>query len=121
MYEEITHVHLFYPMLFILLLSIVIMIGIVCIKNKDNNLFGNIFNKHTDEHIDTTSKFSKAHTEVIATLPKEYEEELHTLESDVKEINDRLIATTKDINEKLDLLIERVAKLEKKEYNKDIK
>lgn len=116
---EITTINLFYPLLFLLFLAIVITIGVVCVKGNDNNLFGNIFNKHADEHIDTTDKFSKAHTEVIAHLPETYEKELHVLESDVKDIQERLIQTTEDINHKLDLLIERVAKLENIEYNKD--
>lgn len=116
MIEQTYQIHLFYPMLFLLLLAIVITIGIVCVKNKDNNLFGNIFNKHTDEHIDTTGKLSKAHTEVL-TLPKEYEQEIHALESDVKEIKDNLLDLTKDINDKLSLLLKRVTKLEKDKHN----
>ena len=115
--EDIINIRLFYPMLLATITIIAIIIGLVITKGKDNNLFGNIFNKHADEHIDTTEKFSKAHTEVI-TLPETYEKELHTLENNVKDIQDRLIATTEDINAKLDLLIERVAKLENINYNK---
>ena len=108
----------FWLIIFSFLTIIAVIIGLIITKSKDNNLFGNIFSKHTDEHIDTTDKFSKAHTEVIA-LPKVYEDELHNLESDVKDIQERLIETTEDINKKLDLLIERVAKLEHISYNKN--
>ena len=122
--EDIINLRLFYPMLFSTIIIISIIVGLVIVKGKDNNLFGNIFSKHTDEHIDTTGKLSKAHTEVIATLPKVYEEELHDLETDVKDVKDvqtRLIETTEDINHKLDLLIERVVALEEIRYNKDNK
>ena len=121
MIEDIVSIRFFYPMLFSTIIIIAIIIGLIIAKGKDNNLFGNNFNKHSDEHIDTTDKFSKAHTEVITRLPEEYEKELHSLEDNVKTVQDQLIATAEDINAKLDLLIERVAKLEHIEYNKDSK
>lgn len=99
--ENLT-INLFYPLLFLFLLSIVITTGIVIIKSKNNGLFGNIFNKHTAEHIDTTDKFSKAHTEVIEHLPPVYEKELHSLEKNNKKIIDIL----EGMNKKLDILLE---------------
>ena len=87
---EITTINLFYPLLFLTIIVAFVIIGIVLVKAKDNSLFGNIFDKHSDEHIDTTSKFSKAHSEVIS-LPKQYEDELHALEISVKQTDERLI------------------------------
>lgn len=106
-------INLFYPLLFLTIIVAFVIIGIVLIKAKDNSLFGNIFDKHADEHIDTTDKFAKAHTEVIA-LPKQYEDELHSLEVSVRDTNQRILDLTNDINKKIDVLIERIAKLEKK-------
>ena len=118
---ETLTINLFYPLLFLLLLAIVITVGIVCIKHKDNNLFGNIFNKSSDNAkeitIDTTDKFSKAHTEVITCLPKHYEEELHYLEESVKDVQTRIIETTEDINNKLNIIIAKVAELEQNNNN----
>ena len=105
---DTVQIHLFYPLLFLLLISIVITIGIIIAKSSDNGLFSNIFNKHTAEHIDTTDKFSKAHTEVIEHLPPVYEKELHALEKNNKKIMDIL----EDISDKLNMLIEHLA------YNK---
>lgn len=97
-------INLFYPLLFLLMIITVVTIGIVLIKNKDNNLFGNIFNRHVDEHIDTTEKFSQAHTEIVkAEFTVAHEKELHHIQEMVEEIND-----------KLDDIIERVIELEKR-------
>lgn len=118
---ETLTINLFYPLLFSLIAIIVITIGIVCIKHKDNNLFGNIFNKSSDNAkeitIDTTDKFSKAHSELITCLPKHYEEELHYLEESVKDVQTRMIETTEDINNKLNMILEKVVELEKNNYN----
>lgn len=99
---EVTTINLFYPLLFLLLISIVITIGIIIAKSSDNGLFSNIFNKHTAEHIDTTDKFSKAHTEIIDHLPPAYEKELHSLEKNNKKIFEML----ENIIGKIDILIE---------------
>ena len=100
--ENIT-INLFYPMLFVVIGLLIIVSGVVLIKCKDSNLFNSIFNRHVDEHIDTTDKFSKAHTEVVErTLPPVYEKELHSLEKNNKRIFDIL----ESINNKLDMLIE---------------
>lgn len=127
MIETTATYNAFWLIIFTFLAIVVITIGIIFAKTKDNNLFGNIFNRHVDEHVDTTDKFSKAHTEVVA-LPKVYEDELHVLETDVKKANDRLssleqvakatdskiLNLTIDINNKLDLVIQRIVELEKK-------
>ena len=115
--ETIT-INLFYPFLFLLMIAIVITIGIVLVKNKDNNLFGNIFNKSSDNAKDITldinDKFSKAHTEVITSLPQHYEDELHSLEKAVKNTENKLIVLAEDVNRKLDMIIERIVILENK-------
>ena len=99
---ETVEINLFYPLLFTVIGLFIIVSGVVIFKCKDSNLFNNIFNRHVDEHIDTTDKFSKAHTEVIDHLPPVYEKELHSLEKNNKKILEML----ENINGKLDILIE---------------
>ena len=69
-----TEYNTFYLIIFGFLSLVAIVIGLVIVKRKDNNLFGNIFNKSSDNAkeitIDTTDKFSKAHTEVITCFSK---------------------------------------------------
>ena len=102
MIETITSINIFWLVVFgtIVIISTFIIIGTVIIKlkSKDNSLFGNIFNNHVDEHIDTTDKFSKIHTEIIAGLPVEYQHELHSLEVDVQKNNDLINEIKKEIN-----------------------
>lgn len=116
-----TEYNTFYLIIFGFLSLVAIVIGLVIVKRKDNNLFGNIFNKSSDNAkeitIDTTDKFSKAHTEVITCLPKHYEEELHYLEESVKDVQTRIIETTEDINNKLNIIIAKVAELEQNNNN----
>ena len=109
----------FYPILFlsitVITIAVAIIIGIVKVKSKDNNLFGNIFNKHVDEHIDTTDKFSKAHTEMVEVvevvdgIPTQYQHELHSIEETVKKETtrlDKLVDDMEEVNQKLDILLE---------------
>ena len=103
-------IHLFYPLLFLTILVVLGSITFCFFKAKDTN----IFFKHTDEHIDTTDKFSKAHTEIIHTLPTNYEQELHDIEKTLKLTDEKIIKLTEDINNKLNLIIERIQRLEKK-------
>ena len=124
MITQIAEIKLFYPMLFLTIGFIAVVIGIVLIKGKDVK----IFNKSSDNikelaldnnktHIDTTDKFSKAHTEVITALPQHYEDELHSLEKAVKNTDDKLIALAEDVNRKLDMIIERIVILENNNKN----
>lgn len=111
---DVVEVNLFYPLLFTIIGLFIIVGGVVIVKCKDSTLFNNIFNRHVDEHIDTTDKFSKSHTEVVAGLPVIYHQEFHSLEKEVKDTNSRIIQLANEINEKMDLLIERITKLENK-------
>ena len=111
---EITTINLFYPLLF---LTIIILAGLTTFylfKNKDNNLFGCIFNKHANEHIevhtDTTSKMENMHTKVVDGIPEVYHQELHSLEVSVKSLTD----ITVEINQKLDILIEQIVQSNKR-------
>lgn len=112
MIEETYQIHLFYPLLFVVIGLFIIMASIVIIKFKDSSLFNSIFNRHVDEHIDTTNKFSLSHTEVVSGLPIIYHKEFHQLEEDVKDNKFRIIQLAKELNEKMDILVERVTKLE---------
>lgn len=127
MIETVLSLKLFYPMLFltiiIIAVTITIVVGLVKTKGKDNNLFGNIFNKHVDEHIDTTDKFSKAHTEmvdvveVVDGIPTQYQHELHSIEETVKKETtrlDKLVDDMEEVNQKLDILLEWKFETERK-------
>ena len=119
--EEVFTAKLFYPMLFTTI-TIVLVVLIVAIKStftkfKDSDLFNNIFNRHVDEHIDTTDKFSKAHSEVVDGIPKQYQQELHSIEVTVREEQtklNKLVQEVSDINEKLDILLEWKFETERK-------
>lgn len=127
MIETVLSLKLFYPMLFltiiIIAVTITIVVGLVKTKGKDNNLFGNIFNKHIDEHIDTTDKFSKAHTEMVEVvevvdgIPTQYQHELHSIEETVKKETtrlDKLVDDMEEVNQKLDILLEWKFETERK-------
>lgn len=103
--------NLFYPFLFLTIIVLIATIGLVITKTKDNGLFNNIFNKHTDEHIDTTDKLSKAHTEVVeAKFTPAHEKELDYIEKKIDKIEKDII----EINDKLDAFIQKVIELEKR-------
>lgn len=91
-------INLFYPFLFITIGLFIIIGGVVIIKCKDSILFNNIFNRHVDEHIDTTGKFSIAHTEIVAGLPTIYHKEFHNLEQKAKEHDERIEKLEEKIN-----------------------
>ena len=109
MTETILNIKLFYPMLFITIS--VISIALICttksilinFKDKDSQNFN--FKTHIDEHKDTTSKMKDITDKVISVqYGIEHEKELHTLELMVKELN-----------KKVDILVDKVANLEKKQ------
>lgn len=100
---EVTTINLFYPLLFITIGLFIIVGGVVIIKCKDSTLFNNIFNKHSDEHIDTTDKMCNMHDKVVTLAwDSTKEQELHRIECLIKEISF-----------KVDALTERVIYLEK--------
>ena len=81
---------------------------IIKLKNKDTD----IFFKSNDNAKEITLDNNKTHTQIVSGLPIVYHQELHNLEKEVKNTNSRIIELTNEINEKMDLLVERVAKLE---------
>lgn len=105
MIENTTNVqiHLFYPLLFLTIIIIAGLITFIMFKCKDSTLFNNIFNKHVDEHIDTTDKMKDMHDNVAKiAFTSVHEQEIHHIECLIKEISF-----------KLDALTERVIYLEK--------
>ena len=88
--------NLFYPFLFLTIIVLIATIGLVITKTKDNGLFNNIFNKHTDEHIDTTDKLSKAHTEVVeAKFTPAHETQMQEISAMLTDITNRVIELEK--------------------------
>lgn len=109
MIEQVTQIHLFYPLLTLILIVLIVTIGIVVIKCKDNGLFNNIFNRHADEHEYTTDKMANMHDNII---PLKYtsiqEKELHSLETGLKELQDNV----SELKEKVNELFDRIMKIE---------
>lgn len=107
---ETIEINLFYPLITLTVIIFIIIVGIVIIKIKDSSLFNNIFNRHVDEHIDTTNKFSLSHTEIVSGLPVIYHQEFHNLEKEIKNNKQYMFK----INKKINILIEKIKKLENK-------
>ena len=66
--------------------------------------------------IDTTDKMKDMHSEVVHILPDTYEKELHKMNTDIKSNTDRIERIERivqELNDKFDIIISRVAKLEK--------
>lgn len=106
--ENIT-INLFYPCIFLTIIVLIITVGIVIVKCKDSTLVQNIFSKSNDNAkevtINTTNKMEKMHEDVVKIdFSTSHEKELHTLELMVKELN-----------RKVDILVDKVANLEKKQ------
>ena len=95
----------------ITIISIGGILGIVVVnlKTKDNGLFNNIFNRHSDEHEDTTSKMASMHDKVI---PIKYtsiqEHEMHHVQCSIRELEKKV----NHLDKKVDELVERVLTLE---------
>lgn len=105
---QVATFHLFYPMLFLTIVILGIIIALVIAKCKDGKLFQNIFYKSTDNAkeitLDTTSKMKSMHDNVVKVdFTASHEKELHLLEQNVKELNI-----------KVDLLMEKVITIERK-------
>ena len=91
-------INLFYPCVFLTIIVLIVTVGIVIVKCKDSALFQNIFCKSSD-------KMEKMHEDIVkSTFTTEHEKELHRLEIGIREIN-----------QKIDILVERVIKLERKQ------
>lgn len=110
MLEQVTQIHLFFPLLAIVLIVLIVTIGIVKIKSKDNGLFNNIFNRHSEEHEDTTTKMEKMHDNVVhLQFGIEHEQELDSLEKSLKKLDEDV----QELRETVDLLFNKVIELEK--------
>ena len=99
-------IHLFYPLLFLLLIVVTVTIGIVfrgkLADKKDTQIFVKSNDNAKDVTLNISNNMKEMHNTVVEhALPLEYEQELNSLEVMVHEIKD-----------KLDLLIERVIRLE---------
>lgn len=106
-------IHLFYPLLFTVIIVLIITIGIVLVKYKDGSLFQNIFYKSSDNAkeitIDATDKLSKAHTEIVEVKwDKAHEQEMHSLEMTVKEV----LKKVNILMDRYDVILERIEKIE---------
>lgn len=108
METEFIHINLFYAVVLLSIFAVFTTICFIVNKLKDTNLFKNIFNKHSDEHIevhkDTTEKIKD-----IVTWTPEKEQELHSIETKLHDMEVMLI----DMNTKLDTLTTRLLFLEK--------
>ena len=95
MTETVISLRLFYPMLFltigVVLVLLICSVKTILINFKDKDSQDFQFKTHCEEHTDTTGKMKGMHNEVVEhALPKEYESELHTLEVMVRELNDKV-------------------------------
>ena len=113
MLEQVTQIHLFYPLLFIFLIVVVVTIGLVIKGNKSDGTFKDIFFKSSDNAkditIDTTNKMKDMHGKVVDGIPEKYQHELHSIEITVKEEQtklNKLVQDISDINDKLDILLQ---------------
>lgn len=113
MITPIATLRLFYPMLFLTIgiIAIVLIFAVknVLIKFKDNDSENFRFKTHSDEHQDTTAKMKQMRDIVV---PVKYtsvqEKELHYIECGLKELQYNVAA----INKRVDDLASRVLQLE---------
>ena len=97
----------------IIVISVVIAIVIIKLKNKDTD----IFFKSNDNAKEITLDNNKTHTQIVSGLPIVYHKEIHDLEKAVRENDNRIVELAKELNEKMDLLLDKVIKLENKFLN----
>lgn len=114
MIEQVTQIHLFYPLLALVLIVLIVAICSV-IKYKNGNLtFKDIFFKSTDNAkevtIDTTNKMKSMHDNVIKVdFTSNHEHELHSIECNLKKIEEDIEELKTIVNS----LLARVIELEK--------
>ena len=104
MTESVYQIHLFYPLLFIVIIVAIVTFGIVFRGKSSDKKDTQIFVKSSDNAKDVTLKVTNdmkdMHHDIVEhTLPKEYENEIHALEVMVREINDKLDKVIKDVTE----------------------
>ena len=112
MLEQVNQIHLFYPLLFLVIITLIITAGVVIAKKYNDNTFTNVFYKSNDNAKDVTihvtDNMKDMHTEVVkAEFTEQHEHELHHIETTLKEISDNLT-----------LLTARVLKLEQERKQK---
>lgn len=112
MLEQVNQIHLFYSLLFLVIITLIITTGVVIAKKYNDNTFTNVFYKSNDNAKDVTihvtDSMKDMHTEVVkAEFTEQHEHELHHIETTLKEISDNLT-----------LLTARVLKLEQERKQK---
>ncbi len=112
MLEQVNQIHLFYPLLFLAIITLIITTSVVIAKKYNDNTFTNVFYKSNDNAKDVTihvtDSMKDMHTEVVkAEFTEQHEHELHHIETTLKEISDNLT-----------LLTARVLKLEQERKQK---
>lgn len=99
-------IHLFYPLLFLTIITLIATVGVVIAKKYNDNTFTNVFYKSNDNAKDVTihvtDTMKDMHSDVVkAEFTEQHERELHNMEK-----------TLIEISEKLTLLTTRVMRLE---------
>ena len=115
MITQIANIHLFYPMLFIVLTILIVSVSSVIKSRSSNMTFKDMFSKSSDNAkevtIDTTTKMADMHNKVI---PMQYtsvqEKEFHTLECGLKELKENV----EELKEKVNTLLDRVIAIEQR-------
>lgn len=112
MLEQVNQIHLFYPLLFLVIITLIITAGVVIVKKYNDNTFTNVFYKSNDNAKDVTihvtDSMKDMHSEVVkAEFTEQHEHELDYLEK-----------TLQEISENLTLLTARVLKLEQERKEK---
>lgn len=110
---ENVQIHLFYPLLFLTIITLIVTAGVVIAKKYNDNTFTNVFYKSNDNAKDitihVTDNMKDMHSEVVkAEFTEQHEHELDYLEK-----------TLQKISEDLTLLTTRVIKLEQERKQKN--
>lgn len=114
MITQVTQIHLFYPLLALVLIVITIAVCSVIKSRNGNMTFKDMFCKSSDNAkditLDTTNKMKDMHDNVVhVKFGVEHEKELDYLEKGY----DKLIKDVEELNVKVDMILKRVIKLEK--------
>ena len=99
---ENVQIHLFYPLLFLSIITLIVTVGVVIAKKYNDNTFTNVFYKSSDNAKDVTIKITDSmqqmHTEVVKTeFTEQHERELHHIEKTLQEISDNLTLLTERV------------------------
>lgn len=121
-------INLFYPLIFLAIIVLTATVGLVIKGSKSDTTFKDIFfkhddnnkaifDKHVEEHIDTTDKFKDVTMGALGRTAVDVEQEFHSLHVDIKETNKRMLVLIEEINDKVDILTTRVVQLEREKQN----